>query len=70
LLPGYAVTCPAQLGEPAWHSMSDVDPAPADRTRERLWRELPNSRTVGAGAHFPGLRIDRVLPGSARRWIT
>lgn len=69
LLLGDAVTCPVQLDEPAWHSMSDVDPALADRTRERLWRELEDPRTVGAGAHFPELQFGRVLPGTARRWI-
>lgn len=70
LLLGDAVTCPIQLDEPAWHSMADVDPELADRTRQRLWRELEDERTVGAGAHFPELRFGRVLPGAARRWLT
>lgn len=70
LLLGDAVTCPVQLDEPSWHSMSDVDPGLADRTRERLWRELEDSRTTGTGAHFPELRFGRVLPGTARRWHT
>jgi glyoxylase-like metal-dependent hydrolase (beta-lactamase superfamily II) len=70
LLLGDAVTCPIQLDEPTWHSMSDVDPSLADRTRERLWRELDDERTIGAGAHFPELRFGRVLPGTARRWFT
>jgi glyoxylase-like metal-dependent hydrolase (beta-lactamase superfamily II) len=70
LLLGDAVTCPIQLDEPTWHSMGDVDPALADRTRERLWRELEDERTIGAGAHFPELRFGRVLPGTARRWFT
>lgn len=71
LLLGDAITCPLQLDEPTWHSMSDVDPALADRTRELLWRELAQDGTVGAGAHFPDLRFGRVLPGvAARRWHT
>jgi glyoxylase-like metal-dependent hydrolase (beta-lactamase superfamily II) len=70
LLLGDAVTCPAQLDEPSWHSLGDVDPHLADRTRERLWRELEGERTVGAGAHFPELRFGRVLTGSGRRWWT
>lgn len=70
LLLGDAITCPIQLDEPTWHSMSDVDPALADRTRERLWRELEDERTTGAGAHFPELRFGRVLPGTARRWFS
>jgi glyoxylase-like metal-dependent hydrolase (beta-lactamase superfamily II) len=68
LLLGDAVTCPVQLDEPTWHSMGDVDPALADRTRLRLWRELEDGRTVGAGAHFPELRFGRVLTGVGRRW--
>jgi glyoxylase-like metal-dependent hydrolase (beta-lactamase superfamily II) len=70
LLLGDAVTCPVQLDEPTWHSIGDVDPALADRTRERLWRELESDHTIGAGSHFPELRFGRVLPGTARRWLT
>jgi glyoxylase-like metal-dependent hydrolase (beta-lactamase superfamily II) len=70
LLLGDAITCPVQLDEPSWHSIGDVDPALADRTRQRLWRELEGERTLGAGAHFPELRFGRVLPGTARRWLT
>lgn len=70
LLLGDAVTCPIQLDEPTWHSIGDVDPALADRTRERLWRELEDDHTLGAGAHFPELQFGRVLPGTARRWFT
>ncbi|GIH16196.1 MBL fold metallo-hydrolase [Rugosimonospora africana] len=70
LLLGDAVTCPVQLDESTWHSMSDVDPALAARTRERLWRELEDGNTVGAGAHFPELQFGRVLAGTARRWLT
>ncbi|HEX3813661.1 MAG TPA: MBL fold metallo-hydrolase [Mycobacteriales bacterium] len=70
LLLGDAITCPVQLDEPTWHSMGDVDPALADRTRERLWRELEDEHSIGVGAHFPELRYGRVLPGTARRWLT
>jgi len=59
-----------QLDEPAWHSLGDVDPALAGRTRERLWRELEDDRTAGAGAHFPELQFGRVLRGVARRWYS
>ncbi|HSK96343.1 MAG TPA: MBL fold metallo-hydrolase [Euzebyales bacterium] len=70
LLLGDAVTCPVQLDEPTWHSIGDVDPALADRTRERLWRELEGEDVTGVGAHFPELRFGRVLTGSGRRWWT
>jgi glyoxylase-like metal-dependent hydrolase (beta-lactamase superfamily II) len=70
LLLGDAITCPVQLDEPTWHSIGDVDPGLADRTRERLWRELEGEDVTGAGAHFPELRFGRVLTGSGRRWWT
>jgi glyoxylase-like metal-dependent hydrolase (beta-lactamase superfamily II) len=66
LLLGDAITCPVQLEEPGWHSMGDVDPVLADRTRDRLWRELAQERTVGVGAHFPELQPGRVTARGAR----
>jgi glyoxylase-like metal-dependent hydrolase (beta-lactamase superfamily II) len=70
LLLGDAISCPVQLDETDWSAMSDVDPAMARRTRERLWKELEGDHTVGAGAHFPELRFGRVLAGAGRRWLT
>jgi glyoxylase-like metal-dependent hydrolase (beta-lactamase superfamily II) len=70
LLLGDAITCPVQLDEPAWHFVGDVGPALADRTRERLWRELEDQSTIGAGAHFPELQFGRVLRGTPRHWFT
>lgn len=70
LLLGDAITCPVQLDEPTWHSLADVDPALARRTRARLWRELESANVLGVGAHFPELQFGRVLAGSApRRWM-
>jgi glyoxylase-like metal-dependent hydrolase (beta-lactamase superfamily II) len=69
LLLGDAVVCPVQLDEPTWRSIGDVDPDLAARVRERLFRELEDENTVGAGGHFPELRFGRVLAGEARRWI-
>jgi glyoxylase-like metal-dependent hydrolase (beta-lactamase superfamily II) len=70
LLLGDAITCPVQLDESAWHSIGDVDPALADRTRQRLWRELEGEDITGAGSHFPELRFGRVLRGRGKRWWT
>jgi len=64
------ITCPVQLDEPTWHSIGDVDPALADRTRQRLWRELEGDDITGAGSHFPELKFGRVLRGSGKRWWT
>jgi glyoxylase-like metal-dependent hydrolase (beta-lactamase superfamily II) len=68
LLLGDAITCPVQLREPRWHSFGDVDPVLADRTRDRLWRELSDGRTVGVGAHFPELQPGHVTTAGALRW--
>jgi glyoxylase-like metal-dependent hydrolase (beta-lactamase superfamily II) len=65
---GDAVVCPVQLDEPTWQSIGDVDPVLARRVRERLFRELEDPATLGAGAHFPELRFGRVLVGERRRW--
>jgi glyoxylase-like metal-dependent hydrolase (beta-lactamase superfamily II) len=70
LLLGDAITCPVQLDEATWHSIGDVDPGLAGRTRERLWRELEGDDVSGAGAHFPELKFGRVLGGSGKRWWT
>lgn len=70
LLLGDAIVCPVQLDEPAWTSMGDVDPQLARRTRERLFRELENPDTAGAGAHFPELQFGRLLTGRGRTWLT
>jgi glyoxylase-like metal-dependent hydrolase (beta-lactamase superfamily II) len=69
LLLGDAATHPVQLEEPGWHSFGDVEAGLARRNREWLWRELAAPRTVGTGAHFPGLRFGRV-EGRAWRWVT
>jgi hypothetical protein len=50
--------------------MGDVDPDLARRVRARLFAELEDPSTLGAGAHFPQLQFGRVLAGQARRWIT
>ncbi len=70
LLLGDAITCPIQLDEPTWHSMGDVDPLLAARTRERMWRELEDEYTIGVGAHFPELEFGWLRTGSVRRWCS
>ncbi|MFG1926348.1 MBL fold metallo-hydrolase [Cryptosporangium sp. NPDC048952] len=66
---GDAVICPVQLDEPTWQSIGDFDPALAARVRDRLFRELEDPSTLGAGAHFPELQFGRVLLGRTRRWF-
>jgi glyoxylase-like metal-dependent hydrolase (beta-lactamase superfamily II) len=61
VLLGDAIYCPQQLTEVDWEAASDVDPALARRTRERLWREVEQRGGLAVGPHFPGLRAGRVL---------
>lgn len=70
LLLGDAIVCPVQLDEPTWQSIGDVDPELAHQVRERLFRELEDATTLGAGAHFPELQFGRVITGQGRRWFT
>jgi glyoxylase-like metal-dependent hydrolase (beta-lactamase superfamily II) len=70
ILLGDAIVCPVQLDEPTWQSMGDVDPVLAGQVRERLFRELEDGVTLGAGAHFPQLQFGRVIAGQGRRWFT
>lgn len=67
---GDAVHCAVELLDDDWTRISDVDPDLAMRTRVALARELEGSGTVVAGAHFPGLKMGRILPGEGvRRWV-
>jgi glyoxylase-like metal-dependent hydrolase (beta-lactamase superfamily II) len=70
LLLGDAITCPAQLDEPSWQALGDVDPGLAASVRDRLFRELEDPNSLAAGAHFPELRFGRVVVGRARRWTS
>ncbi len=70
LLLGDAVECPLQLEEPDFYAMSDVDPALAARTRERLWSEIEGTATTIGAAHFPGLEFGRVMRGEGKRYFT
>jgi glyoxylase-like metal-dependent hydrolase (beta-lactamase superfamily II) len=67
---GDAVHCAVELLDDDWTRIGDVDPDLARRTRAALVRELAGTSTVVAGAHFPGMRFGRVLPGEGvRRWV-
>lgn len=68
LLLGDVVHCPVQLVDDEWSGMFDVDPELARRTRTALNRELEGDRTLVAAAHFPDLRLGRLLRGEGRRY--
>jgi glyoxylase-like metal-dependent hydrolase (beta-lactamase superfamily II) len=70
LLLGDAVHCPVELVDVEWASLGDFDPVVARRTREQLARELEETNTPAAGAHFTGMRFGRLLSGTdRRRWV-
>jgi glyoxylase-like metal-dependent hydrolase (beta-lactamase superfamily II) len=66
MLLGDVVHCPAELLSDDWAMLADVDPRAAARTREALARELEGTGTLVGAAHFPGLRMGRLLTG--RDW--
>jgi len=69
MLLGDVVHCAVELLDDDWARISDVDPDLATKVRVSIARELEGSDTLVAGAHFPGLRLGRVLAGeSTRQW--
>ena len=70
VLLGDVVHCPVELVEAEWASLGDVDRDLALRTKEALAKELEGSGVPVTGAHFPGMRFGRLLPGETRRrWV-
>lgn len=69
LLLGDLVHCPLELTDDDFNLLVDHDQALADRTRAAWAKELEQTGTPAAAAHFPGLRFGRLLPSQpARRW--
>lgn len=70
MLLGDVVHCPVQLVEDDWAGLVDVDPVMARRTRNALARELEGKDIPVAGAHFPGMKLGRLLEAQGkRRWV-
>ncbi|MFE0359016.1 hypothetical protein ACFW2K_36200 [Streptomyces nigra] len=63
---GDIVVCAVQLDEPTRQSIGDVDPDLVGRVCERLFRELKDGATLGAGVLIPEFQFGRVLAGQAR----
>lgn len=67
---GDALHCPAQLTEPEWQFLYDVDKDRAVRTRRQLLREAEELGTSVLPCHFEGMRAARLLPAAGvRRWV-
>lgn len=70
VLLGDVVHSVVELTEPDWDVVFDVDPVAAKAVRARLADELVDTPDLVAGAHFPGLRLGRlVTAGQSRRFI-
>jgi hypothetical protein len=67
LLLGDVAHCPFELTESDWEAVYDTDPALAQRTREAIARELENTDTRMAGAHFEGMHFGRLVSGNGQR---
>jgi glyoxylase-like metal-dependent hydrolase (beta-lactamase superfamily II) len=65
---GDAISCPAQLSEPEWSGMGDMDKDLARRSQEAVAREAEATGALLTAAHFPGLTFGRVLTGDGKRY--
>ncbi len=68
ILLGDVVHCPAQLLEPEWNILFDVDAALATRTRNVLLDELEGTDTAVGCCHLPESAFGRVVRGEGKRY--
>ncbi len=67
LLLGDVVHSVAELTDPEWRGLYDLDPVAARTVRDRLANEAAEAGDVIAAAHFPGLRFGRLVTSGGRR---
>lgn len=60
LLIGDAAHSPAELLDPKWAGIGDIDPDCASLTRQNIVAEYVDDATLIGAAHFPGLRLGRI----------
>lgn len=65
---GDAISCPAQLEEPEWSGLGDIDPKLARATQEVWAREVEGTDALVGAAHFPGLAFGRLIKAEGRRY--
>lgn len=70
MLVGDVIHCAAELMEPEWDGIADVDPKLAKQAKEDLAREIEDGHTLVAGAHFPQMQFGRLLVAEGRRHWT
>ena len=57
----------AELTDPEWYSLYDLDREAARRVRNQIASEALDSGDFIAAAHFPGLRLGRLITTEGRR---
>jgi len=70
LLMGDVVHAVAELTDPEWHGLYDLDPKAARLVRDRLVNEAAGAGDLIAAAHFPGLGFGRLVISAGRRSFT
>jgi glyoxylase-like metal-dependent hydrolase (beta-lactamase superfamily II) len=63
-----ALVHPAQVTEPGWSSMFDMDPDQDRRTRRELLDELESENLLFAASHFPEPSFGRIVRDDGRRY--
>lgn len=67
ILLGDVVLHPAQVTEPGWNSMFEMDPEVARRTREQLLEQVDREAMIMAARHFPDPGFGRIVRLEGRR---
>lgn len=65
---GDIMHCPAQLTEPDWGVLFDVDPDAAKRTRDAVLEDLEGTDVPLGCSHFPEAAFGRVVVGEGKRY--
>jgi glyoxylase-like metal-dependent hydrolase (beta-lactamase superfamily II) len=68
LLLGDVAHAVAELTDPEWHGLYDLDPLAARTVRDRIASEAAEAGDAIAAAHFPGLRFGRLVGAGSRRY--
>ena len=70
LLLGDVVHSVAEMTDPEWHGLYDLDPDAARVVRDRVVNEAADAGDAIAAGHFPGLRFGRLVTSQGRRTFT
>lgn len=66
---GDVVQHPLQLNDESMSFLTDLDPALAARTRQRVFDAMEREEAAIGMDHFPGLGFQQIIAGSPRKWL-